>query len=294
MRLFGSSDQQSRRRQSKVATSKYPLKYINRSKPSMAANLKLIKPSNPLGRAKKITIKKIRNYLAVILLLFIIVHNLIIKPDPQVTTTSTVFHSVATYQEALKTEYQSFFNRNKITINKNGIEAKMRKKFPEITKMNLSTSLFSQIPQAKIIIDGPRVVLNSGLDAYVINAQGVAVGKASSLPSASKLPVLIDQTNFQVEIGKQVLATHEVDFIGSILSQCSRSQVPVASLTLPSLAQELDLRTADKSYYVKFYLGGDPIIQIGQFLAARHDFDTKNQQPSTYLDVRVPGKVYYK
>lgn len=294
MRLFGSSDQQSRRRLSKVANSRYPLKYINRSKPSMAANLKLIKPSNPPGRAKKITVKKLRNYLVVILLLFIIVHNLIIKPDPKVTTTSTVFHSVATYHEALKTEYQSFFNRNKITINKNAIEKNMRKKFPEITKMNLSTSLFSQIPQAKIIIDGPRVVLNSGLDSYVINAQGVAVAKASSLPLASKLPVLIDQTNFQIEIGKQVLATHEVDFIGSILSQCSRSQVPVVSLTLPSLAQELDLKTADKNYYVKFYLGGDPIIQIGQFLAARHDFDTKNQQPGTYLDVRVPGKVYYK
>lgn len=294
MRLFRSTDQQPRRRLSKPSSTKYPPKYVNRSKPSSAVNSKFKKSSNPPARAKKITLKKLRNYMVLVLLLFLIIHSLIIKPSPQVTTTSTVFRPVETYQEALKNEYQALLNQNKITVNNKAIEAKMRKKFPEISKMDMSIPLFSQIPHVKITVDGPRMVLNSGLDSYVINAQGIAVGKATSLPSASKLPVLIDETNFQVDIGKQVLAANEVDFISNILNQCNRSGVAVASLTLPALAQELDLRTTDKAYFVKFYLGGDPAIQIGQFLAARHDFDIKGQQPGSYLDVRVPGKVYYK
>lgn len=294
MRFLTRSKAYQPRRQFKASGIKYPPKYINRSKSRLTPSLKIKKPIDPFKKVKNLTLRKLFKFAVMMILLYIVVHSLIIKPNPQVTTNSTVFHSQASYQEALKNEYHSIFNQNKITINKKAIQDNMRKIFPEITKIDLDISLFSQIPRAKITIDGPRMVLSSGLDSFVINAQGVAVGRASSLPSVSSLPVLVDQTKFQVEIGKQVLAAQEVEFIGIILNQCNRSQVPVASLTLPPLAQELDLRTSDRPYFVKFYLGGDPVIQIGQFLAARHDFDLKGQQPSTYLDVRVPGKVYYK
>jgi hypothetical protein len=70
--------------------------------------------------------------------------------------------------------------------------------------------------------------------------------------------------------------------------------VSVSSLTLPKTAQELDLRTKDRPYYVKFYLGGDALLQAGQFLATRRQFDTSNTQPAEYLDVRVEGKIFYK
>jgi hypothetical protein len=63
---------------------------------------------------------------------------------------------------------------------------------------------------------------------------------------------------------------------------------------LPPKAQELDLRASDQSYYVKFYLGGDAMIQTGQYLAARQKFAQTKQQPGEYLDVRVSGKIFYK
>jgi hypothetical protein len=34
--------------------------------------------------------------------------------------------------------------------------------------------------------------------------------------------------------------------------------------------------------------------QAGQFLATRNQFNDTNTQPAEYLDVRVPGKVFYK
>lgn len=287
MHLFKQKNQPSRRSASSERTLS-SIKYNNRPK---AVQTSKPKPSNRPD-SRRFSLKGAKRLLYLAVILFILVHSLIIKPTPQVSVNNTTFHSLTAYQQALKTEYQAFLNHNKITINKKSIEDHMRKKFPEITKITLSSTVFSQIPTAKITVDGPALVLSSGLESYVINAQGVAVAKLAG--SASKLPSLVDQTNFPVELGKQVLAASEVDFISKILSQCSRSQVPVASLTLPPLAQELDLRTSDRPYFVKFYLGGDPAIQIGQFLAARHDFDVKNSQPSSYLDVRVSGKVYFK
>jgi hypothetical protein len=70
--------------------------------------------------------------------------------------------------------------------------------------------------------------------------------------------------------------------------------VSIKSLTLPKSVQELDLHTSDRTYFVKFYLGGDALQQTGQFLAARHQFDITNSQPAEYLDVRVAGKIFYK
>jgi hypothetical protein len=63
---------------------------------------------------------------------------------------------------------------------------------------------------------------------------------------------------------------------------------------LPSTAEELDIHTPDRPYYVKFYLAGDALLQTGQYLASRHQFDTTNSQPAEYLDVRIPGKIFYK
>lgn len=292
MELFKSKNQPTRR--SRARDSQYITRYINRSKPKSNVAQQPVQLKSSGRRVRRLSLGQIRRYIFYLAMLYLVIHSLIIQPDPQVTVSSTSFHSLATYEQALKHEYQNLLNRNKITMSKKSIESKMRKQFPEIVKITFDVSVLSQTPRVDITIGGPSLVLNSGLESYVINSGGVAVSKAASLPSASKLPVLVDQTKFEVSIGKQVLAAKEVDFIITILSQCARAQVPVASLTLPPLAQELDLRTSDRGYFVKYYLGGDPVIQTGQFLAARHDFDAKNQQPSTYLDVRVTGKVYYK
>jgi hypothetical protein len=63
---------------------------------------------------------------------------------------------------------------------------------------------------------------------------------------------------------------------------------------LPPSAQEIDLYTSDKSYLTKFYLGGDVLQQSGQFLAARNHFKEIGEDPATYLDVRVQGKIFSK
>jgi hypothetical protein len=90
------------------------------------------------------------------------------------------------------------------------------------------------------------------------------------------------------------LSAIDIAFIKAILVHCAKTGIKVDSLTLPTIAQEVDLRTKDRPYFVKFYLGGDSATQIGQFLAARHNFDQTGSQPGEYLDVRVNGKIFYK
>jgi hypothetical protein len=66
-------------------------------------------------------------------------------------------------------------------------------------------------------------------------------------------------------------------------------------MTLPPATSELDVRVAGQPYFIKFNLqSGDARQQAGTFLATQSHLQSQNIVPSTYIDVRVDGRSYYK
>ena len=128
----------------------------------------------------------------------------------------------------------------------------------------------------------------------VVDSKGTVIGPSADFPSVKDLPLISDETGFETVVGRSVLSRSDIDFITTVIAQARAAKVPIASLALPKLAQELDLRTTDRKYFVKFYLGGDALTQSGQFLAARQKFDSTKKQPNQYLDVRISGKIFFR
>ncbi len=153
-----------------------------------------------------------------------------------------------------------------MTLNEGDIVSSLQRQFPEISSASVVLPIFSQVPTVNIAIAGPSFVLKSQGQSYVVNSQGVATSDNGSQSLAHSLPSVEDQTGFKIEVGKQILSASEVAFINNIMIQSRHANVPVKSLSLPPLAQELNLYTTDQPYYVKFYLGGDSTQQIGQFI----------------------------
>jgi hypothetical protein len=275
-------------------TSKVPLIYYRSGKPAGSSR-------SPFKKAAPSTKSKARKlftrFLDVVIVLAIVVglgYSLLVGSKPDILVNSDAYHPKTTYREAIVKELQNIKNHNKITLDEQSIVKSLQSQFPEIASVQITLPIFSQTPTFRINIASPGFVLSSNGQSYIINSQGVAVASSSNFPSIKNLPVVTDQSGFTIEKGKQVLSGSEVSFINTLIVQCRKANVPIQALTLPPLAQELDLRTSDKPYYVKFYLGGDSKLQAGQFLATRHEFDSTNTQPSEYLDVRVSGKVFYK
>lgn len=225
---------------------------------------------------------------------FGLVYSLIVRPDPKISASSTVYRSPAIYRQAAIKQFQIFKNRNKITLDDQTITKNLQTMFPEIASGSVELPLFGETPIVHLNIAAPSFFLNSGSNLYVVDAEGYVVGKSTDLPGIKNLLTLSDQSGFSAKIGRQAMSSANVSFINTVVAEAKRAKVPISSLTLPALAQELDLRTSDRGYYVKFFLGGDVLQETGQFLAARHNFDQSGNQPGQYLDVRVPGKIYYK
>jgi cell division septal protein FtsQ len=250
---------------------------------------------------KKTPPRKARKYilgfldiLLVALLLFGLGYSLVIKPQANVLANDYSFHSKSTYQTAIENQLRQLNNRNKITFNENAIVSKLQKQFPEIANIQVELPVFSQQPTFRLAVGEPKFLINSHGTSFVINANGTAAATIAQLPKLKNLASIDDQSGFNIQTGGQVLSTASVSFIDSLLAECKRANIPIASLALPSQPQEIYLHTKDQPYFVKFYLGGDAVSQTGQFLAARQHFLETKQPPSQYLDVRISGKVFYK
>lgn len=275
-------------------TGRVPLtKYYRSGKPSNGEGSPF-KSSHPkISRLQRWLIKLSGTSL-LILMLVILAYSLIVKPTPKLLVSDTSYRPGSTYQQAVEADLSSLKNRNKVTLDEAGIEAHLTKQFPEVSYLSVELPLFSQTAVLRLEIAKPALYLSSDSQSYVISAQGKAIELANNLPQIKNLPLVIDQSGFKPEVGKQALNTAEVNFIITLVNQLKRSQIAIQSIVLPTRAQELDLRVADRPYFVKFYLGGDALLQTGQYLAAKHNFDQLNSQPEQYLDVRVSGKVFYK
>lgn len=236
-------------------------------------------------------------FLDIVLILVILAglgYSLVISSKPKVLISSQAFHSRSDYQIYADGLFSQIKNRNKITYDEQAVTLAMEKRFPEITSINTELPIFSEQPTLRITVSQASLRVRSGSNNYVVDSQGVIVALANQVPAAKNLPQITDQSGFNSKIGQPLLNVGAVDFIKTLIAETKVAKVPISAMTLPPVAQELDLRTSDRPYFVKFYLGGDALIQTGQYLAARNHFNQTGQQPAQYLDVRVAGKIFYK
>jgi hypothetical protein len=229
-----------------------------------------------------------------VLLMSALVYSLVLKSNPQIRSDNSAYHSTAAYRAQIAPLFGGLKNSNKLTFDEASVVRGIQQKFPEVRGARVELPFFSEKPVVWMDISRPAFTLVNQQGSYLIDEQGVAVGTAKSLPQIKTNIAVQDQTGFQVKLGRQILSSYGVALVNTVIAQSRQAKVPISSLVLPARAQELDLKTADQPYFVKFYLGGDALNQIGQFMAARHQFAQSGKQPGQYLDVRVPGKIFYK
>lgn len=245
------------------------------------------------------TLKRLRNMTLIILAAALVIVSLIINRQPQVSVNSQTYHPSKTYVAAVNQQFAQLRNRNKITLNQSSLAEIIKTQFPEVDQVDINLPLYAKTATVKLKIAAPTFAL-TGVSAdsgqrlqYTVAANGKAVGLAKDYPGLNGLPTLTDESDYPVKIGSVVLGKGTSNFILAVIVQCQKFNVPVASFDLANNSQEVDLRTKDKPYYVKFNLLNDPATQIGQFMAARAQF-AKSGDPAEYLDVRVDGRIYYK
>ncbi|MEO8105095.1 MAG: hypothetical protein ABI602_02040 [Candidatus Saccharibacteria bacterium] len=202
------------------------------------------------------------------------------------------------YSQAVARQLRaSIWNHNKITVNTTRINQQLAAQFPELASASITLPLLSHRPVVYLEPATPAIIFHSSSGSYVLDTTGkVLLGGA--IPDAVDklgLPVLTDQSGLAVAINHQVLRSSDVSFIQTAVGELKAHGYTPSSLVLPAASSELDIQLAAQPYFIKFNLQSeDARQQVGTFLAATAKLKSLKTVPSTYMDVRVNGRAYYK
>lgn len=253
----------------------------------------------PASEKKRFNLQHIPVLLAVIGLSLSALYITTLQPSAVLRTekNSVTLQSEKVYREYIeKTLSSSVMNKSKLTFDSKKFEQDMIREFPELSSVIVSIPLISHKPIVNLTAQQPVLLMGSEKGVFILNKNGQAIVKASANRPVEGLtvPLVRDDANIPIELGKGALTSQDVAFITSLVSQFENKKIGIDSLTLPPLASELHVKPTGEKYYIKFSLLTDPRIVTGQYFAARKKFTADNITPSEYVDSRVEEKVFFK
>ena len=241
-------------------------------------------------------------FLATILLLGCMVYVTTLDTKPKVRfvgsdPNQSLVSDPVYYQSGIKSLLDSSItNRSKLLIDTNKLASEINQQFPELGEVVIVLPMVGRQPIVEAKPADAKLILVSANDTFIIDENGLAIALSKDVESSARdnLPIVVDETDVQIERGKAAITSEAVKLISEVYSQFAEKQIQIQSASLPISASELRIRLDNENYYIKFDLRGDGKLQAGTFIAMKDYLDEKNVAPKEYVDVRVPGKAFYK
>lgn len=254
------------------------------------------------GRLRRLLLRRFGLIILLVALVVSLLNVLTLTNDvrimPLTNGETTFLQDKQVYQQAAREILSnSIWNHNKITVNTDHVNRQLLKRFPELSSANMTLPLLSQRPVVYVQAAEPALLLTTRAGGFVIDNRGKALLSAEALPDdlRQSLPTITDRSGLRVRLKQQALSGDAVNFILVITKQLAAKQFTVSNMVLPSASSELDVSLEGQPYIIKFNLeNGNARRQAGTFLATQVRLQSQHTVPSQYIDVRVPGRAYYK
>lgn len=138
----------------------------------------------------------------------------------------------------------------------------------------------------------PTASWKIGEKNYFVDAEGETFENNFTTPPTVKV---VDNSGATVTAGKAFVSKGFLRFMGRLIALTNQSglgEVSEASLP-PNTTREVDIRLKGRGYNVKTHTDRDPAAEVEDMKRVIGYLDQKKINPS-YIDVRVPGRAYYK
>lgn len=191
---------------------------------------------------------------------------------------------------------ESLANKSKLLIDTDALAQRIAAEYPQLGEVLVVLPLIGRRPVVQVEPAAPSLILGTMGGGFVLDEHGRVIAKAADIESSIRdgLPLLQDESGLSLESGRYALPRESVKFVRDVAAQLASKHYTVQSMVLPVVANEMHVRLKDAAYYIKFDLRGQSRVQAGTFIATEKKLAGDNIMPREYIDVRVPGKVYYK
>ena len=147
--------------------------------------------------------------------------------------------------------------------------------------------------EVTMLVEEPKLVWNSGGQLYLLNGSGIALNQISEQDRLEKymaMPVVGDLSGLPVDEDVKVVSREFVEFLYQVKSDIENSlNKQIEAFEIAETTFELRVRLKD-GFEVYFDTLRNPHDQVEKLNIFLNDGILVNE----YIDLRVPGKVYYK
>jgi len=226
--------------------------------------------------------------------------NMTISSTPTVVSNTPdaaiLLQDSAVYQDTIRQLLNRYpFERTKLTMDTMKLSEEFRSRHPETGAALIRIPAIGRQLEIELNPSPPTFILANESGRYIVNDLGIAVLPVSEAPSSLRnLPVVTDDTGVQIAAGKPVLTRANVGFITYVIKELKAKGKNVESLSLPAIANEIDVRLADTPYVVRMNLENEPDQQVGSLLAVFKQMEETGKTPVEYIDLRVEERAYLK
>lgn len=190
----------------------------------------------------------------------------------------------------------NFTNHFKPFVSTESISNTIRSQYPEAESVHVSVPVIGNDLKVSIKISKNDIELATNDNRYVLSATGYIIGPmpsgaaaASSRPPAIRI---LDLSRGSPVQGQQYLPGSIVSFIREIDHQLKSQHLKPSQYILPAdNAFEVMVRLEGTGYNILFNTQENPTVQSGAAVALVRN---KSVQAKEYIDVRVPGKGYWR
>jgi hypothetical protein len=266
---------------------------------------------SPVQSTGKLTLAKVINTgigFAVLVGIFF-ASTLSAVPSISIKNSAPTYRDNSAYSDfATKYMKSSILSRSKVLFGSTDFEQAMSQEFPEIDHISAVIPLGGRKLNVNISLSVPLAIVMNGSQEGVVDSSGRLVTRdINSLTldtSGNSLPKLRFSSPLDTfSAGTVLLTTTEIELLQLIMSELQNSDIMIAGAAKPLQVSEflfnvsdgqLEVRFTGNPFYVKYSIYSDVRVQVGTMLQAFRLLGREGQPPTSYIDVRVPEKVYIK
>jgi hypothetical protein len=185
-------------------------------------------------------------------------------------------------------KFKPFFSSKKMTQS-------LLTTYPELKNVDVRVPVVDRSLIVVIELEQPAMLVNDSLNQFLVSDSGKVIAPVKNIDSSNlaSLPTVDDNVLETIELGQYILPKSTLEFIDEVLYQLRVKSIVVENISLPAVANELHIQV-DRGYFIKFNVQEDATWQAGSYLALLEYFESGNDRPNEYVDVRVGEKVFYR
>ena len=256
------------------------------------------------SQTRKPLLHKIMTIFAMAGVLLFVVYLTTLTNDPDIQFQDKNALGISSEEDYKNTiqEYSntSIFNKSKLSFDALGLRNKLRSEFPEIESAQVQIPVVGRNIVVEIEPRKPKFLLRSQEGTAIIGQNGIVLQRDDNSASTIEnndidLLTIEDTSRIRIEQGRPVLPSQSALFFSIVNEQLIAGDLRPTKFVISSSPYDIEIQFQDKKYTARFNVLEGAKQQSGALLAFLSNREEKGlPMPRTYIDVRVPERVYYK